>query len=245
VDVTVSTPGGTSATVTADRFFYTEAPEFGRCSALKGGAFSTGTCATAGSKAAYEWEPQLLQGAFSVAGKTASIETAGRRSISCTAVGGQGSYTGPRESAWQMTFSGCELSSQKCTSAGAGAGEVRSAGLSGTLVWEQRSTKRVALLLSPQQSGGALLAMQCGSSAVEVKGSVLVPVKSGSMLSSQTLKFTATRGIQEVSEYETATGQTVPAYLEASSASAGFERAALKLTLTQTGEEAVEINPVL
>ena len=64
--------------------------------------------------------------------------------------------------------------------------------------------RRVALLLSSQQSGGALLAMQCGSSTVEVKGSVVVPVKSGSMLSSQTLKSSATKGIQEPSEYETA-----------------------------------------
>jgi hypothetical protein len=245
VDITVTTPGGTSATVPTGRIFYTEAPEFGRCLALKGGAFSTGACATAGSKSAYEWEPQLLQSGFSVSGKAASIETVGHRSISCATVGGQGSYTGPRESSWQLTFGGCELSSQKCTSAGAAGGEVRSAGLSGTLVWEQRSSKRVALLLSSQQSGGALLAMQCGSSAVEVQGSVVVPVKSGSMLSSQTLKSSASKGIQEPSEYETATGQTVPAYLEASATSGGFERAALKLTLTQSDEEAVEINPVL
>ena len=245
VDVTVTTPGGTSATLPADRFFYTEAPEFGRCPALKGGAFSTGACAAAGSKSAYEWEPQLLQSGFGLSGKTSSIETIGHRSIACATVGGQGSYGGPRESSWQMTFSGCELSSQKCTSTGAADGEVRSAGLSGTLVWEQRSSKRVALLLSPQQSGGALLAMQCGSSAVEVKGSVVIPVKSGSMLGSQTLKFTATKGIQELSEYESSTGQLVPAYLEASAPSAGFERAALKLTLTQSNEEAVEINPVL
>ena len=72
--------------------------------------------------------------------------------------------------------------------------------------------------------------MQCGSSTVEVKGAVVVPLKSGSMLSSQTIKFAATKGVQELSEYETAAGQTGPAYLEASSATGGFERAALKLT---------------
>ena len=61
VDVTVTTAGGTSATVPADRFFYTEAPEFGRCAALKGGAFPTAACAAAGSKATFEWEPQLCR----------------------------------------------------------------------------------------------------------------------------------------------------------------------------------------
>ena len=104
----------------------------------------------------------------------------------------------------------------------------------------------MAVLLGPERGAPALLQMQCGSSAVEVKGSVLLPVKSGSMLSSQTLKFAAaSRGVQEPSEYETASGQALPAYLELGSASAGFERAALKLTLTQTDEEAVEINPVI
>ena len=57
--------------------------------------------------------------------------------------------------------------------------------------------------------------MQCGSAPWRVKGSVLLPVKSGSMLSSQTLKFAAaSRGVQEPSEYETASGQAVPAYLD-------------------------------
>ena len=248
VDITVTTAGGTSATAPADRFYFTEAPEFGRCVSLKGtGAFSTGTCLTAGSKPNYEWEPGLVRPGFTLSGATPVIETAARRTVSCATVAGQGSYPGPRESLWQMTFSGCETSSQKCSSAGAAAGEVRSAALSGAPVWEQRSTSHVALLLAAQQNGAPLLQMQCGSSSVEVKGSVLVPVKSGSMLSTQTLKFTngGGRGIQAPSEYETATGQLAPAYLEMSAAAGGLERAALKLTLTQTGEEAVEINTVL
>ena len=44
-----------------------------------------------------------------------------------------------------------------------------------------------------------------------MKGSVLVPVKSGSMASSQTLKLTtAGRGIQEPSEYESAAEKVSP-----------------------------------
>ncbi len=224
-----------------------EAPELGRCLAMKGGGvFSTATCTTSGNKAAYEWEPRLLETGFTLAATTASIETVAKRTISCAAVSGQGSYTGPRESTWQLSLSGCELSSQKCASPGASAGEVRSAALSGTLVWEQRSTKHVAVLLSPEAPGAALMQMQCGSSAVEVKGSVLVPIKSGSMASSQTLKLAiAGRGIQEPSEYESATGQVLPAYLEATSSSGGLERAALKVTLTQTDEEAIEVNPIV
>ena len=97
-----------------------EAPEFGRCVAMKGsGAFSTATCTTSGNKAAFEWEPQLLATGFTVAGGAASIETVAKSSIACTTVSGQGSYTGPREATWQLTLSGCELSSQKCTSPGA------------------------------------------------------------------------------------------------------------------------------
>ena len=82
---------------------------------------------------------------------------------------------------------------------------------------------------------------------MEVRGGVLVPVKSGSMLASQTLKFATAggRGIQGPSEYETSIGPVAFAYLEMSTAPSGFERAALKLTLTQTNEEAVEINPVI
>jgi alpha-tubulin suppressor-like RCC1 family protein len=245
VDVTVTTPGGTSATVAADRFFYTEAPEVGRCLALKGGAFATGACAAAGSKSAFEWEPQLLQSGFSLSGKAASVETVGHRIVSCLGSAGQGSYTGPRESSWQLTFSGCELSGQKCTSAGSASGEVHSANLAGALGWEQRSVKAVAMLLKPEQNGAALLAMQCGTSTVEVRGGVVVPLKSGSMFSSQAIKFAATKGVQELSEYETPAGQAVTASLEASSATGGFEQAALKVSFTQTDEEAVEINPVL
>ncbi len=246
---TASNAGGWSAatsgaTAVVVRALRREAPELGRCTALKGGAFATGACAASGSKSSFEWEPETVQGGFSLSAKTASIETIGHRIVSCTSAGGQGAYTGPRESSWQLTFAGCELAAQKCTSAGAASGELRSAALSGTLVWEQRSSKSVALLLSPEKSG-ALLAMQCGTSAVEVKGGVVVPVKSGSMVSSQTIKFAATKGVQEISEYETAAGQTASAYLEASAATTGFERAALKLALTQTNEEAVEINPVL
>ena len=245
VDVAVTTPGGTTATVTADRFFYTEAPEVGRCLALKGGAFSTGACAGAGSKSAFEWEPQLLQGGFTLSAKTASVETVGHRIVSCVSAGGQGSYTGPRESSWQLTFSGCELSAQKCTSAGAASGELRSATLAATLGWEQRPLKTVAMLLKPEQDGAAMLTMQCGTSTVEVRGGVVVPLKSGSMFSSQTVKLAGTKGVQELSQYETPGGQTVSASLEASSAAGGFERAALKVSYTQTGEEALEINPVL
>ena len=187
--------GGTSATGAADRFYFTEAPEFGRCAALKGtGAFSTGTCLTAGTKASYEWEPGLLHAGFTVAGKSPLIETVGRRTLSCAAVAGQGSYTGQRESSSQLIFSGCEMSSQKCTSTGAAGGEVRSALLSGTLVWEQRSSARIALLLGAEAAGTPLLQMQCGASAVEVRGAVVVPVKSGAMLSSQTLKFATAGG---------------------------------------------------
>jgi alpha-tubulin suppressor-like RCC1 family protein len=246
VDVTVTTLGGTSAAAAADRFYYTEAPEFGRCVAMKPtGSFSNGSCTAPAAKSAFEWEPGLLHAGLTISSRNApSFETVGRRTISCTAASGQGAFDGPRELAEQMTFSGCESSAQKCFSAGAAAGEIRTAGLTATLVWEARSTSSVALLVSAEKAGEPLLKMQCGASAVEVKGSLLVPVKESVMASSQVLKFAAVRGIQEPSEYEGASGK-VKAYLEASFSGGPFERTGLKAAVTQAGEEAVEINPVV
>ena len=207
VDVTVTTPGGTTATVPATASSTPKRPELGRCAALKGGAFPTAACAAAGSKATFEWEPELAAERLQPRRQSAQHRN-GRPPHHLLHVRGRAGrlHRAPRI-LLAADLRGLRTVGPEVHLGGRPERGSPQRGLTGTLVWEQRASKSVALLLSPEKSG-ALLAMQCGTSAVEVKGGVVVPVKSGSMLSSQTIKFAATKGVQEISEYETPAGQT-------------------------------------
>ncbi len=244
VNVTVATPGGTSATGAGSQFLYEQAPEFGRCQSVTAGtgAYSGASCDTKSSRGSYEWEPALARTGIELgdgAGEV-KLESASKKLVSCSGVQGSGSYRAPNAQAETIVLTGCEYSKAKCSSAGAGAGEVRSVALLATLAWEQEQ-KKVLLLFAPEGAGEALWSMRCAGTSITVKGSALVAPSTGKMLATQSLKFKTSKGKQAPSEYEGAKGQVVSG-LEASFNGEAYESIGLVGTVVQTSEESVEID---
>jgi hypothetical protein len=247
VHITVTTPYGaihTSASNGASAFKYisTEAPEFGRCvKVAKGtGKFSNGACTTEKAESSFEWFPGVSSAHFTLGGEAGLIETVGKTKVTCAAASGAGSYKGTKElSGVTIAFSGCESGGQKCTTSGAAEGEIQTSSLEGELGWKNREGQSVALDLAGEAAPFAQFT--CGTTAVIVRGSVIVPVKSNKMQLSTSLKYEATKGKQKPEEF-----QELPKdVLEASFGGATFEQTGLTVTLTQTNEEEVEVNAAI
>ena len=248
VHVVVTTPSGTipnsSLTGAVSRYSYVKsaAPEFGRCVKVAKGAgkFSNAVCTTEKAEGSYEWVPGTVKSHFTLAGaETATLETVTKTKITCTAQSGSGQYSGTKEVAnVVLKLTGCVLGTQKCTSSGAAVGEVVTNGLEGSLGWQEFETGSAALDLQATGGGGPIASFICGGTLVAIQGSVVVPVKANKMLESTTLKFTQSKGKQKPEQLE---GEPIDV-LETSFFGGGFEQTGLGVTLTQTSEEAVEIN---
>ncbi len=224
-----------------------EPPELGRCVSVAAGhgRFSSSKCSSEGGKGTYEWEPGAAKAHVSLSGGAVKLETATNKLITCTGSSGEGSYGAFKElTDVTLTFTGCQTTAGKCSSAGAAAGEVRAATLLGTLVWTSKASKQVAWELAPS-AGAPVLEMQCATTAVEVSGSLLVPVKTDKAGASSSLAFKASKGVQKPDEYEAAEGGTLKSTLEASFGAVKAEPIGLTTTLTLTGEEAIQISTTI
>jgi alpha-tubulin suppressor-like RCC1 family protein len=251
VHVVVTTPSGTipnsSLTSVVSRYSYVKsaAPELGRCVKVAKGAgkFSNAVCTTEKAEGSYEWVPGTVKSHFTLAGaETATLETVTKTKITCTAQSGSGEYNGTKEVAnVVLKLTGCVLGTQKCTSSGATVGEVVTNGLEGSLGWQEFETSSAALDLQATGGGGPIASFICGGTVVAIQGSVVVPVKANKMVESTTLKFAQSKGKQKPEQLE---GEPIDV-LETSFFGGGFEQTGLGVTLTQTNEEAVEINAVV
>ena len=222
-------------------------PEFGRCLPVAAGKgkFSSSKCTTLGGKGVDEWSPGAGKGGVTLSGAAIKLETPAKTVVSCKSSSGKGQHaSGYGLEALSLTLSGCELAHKVCTSMGATPGEVRASSLTGLLVWEKKASKKAALDVS-RSGGGTLLAFECTGEAVEVKGSVLVAVKTGKASLTNALKFKESKGLQKPSEYETTEGAKVKDALEARFAGGSFEAIGLSGTVTLTSEEALEVNPTI
>ena len=145
-----------------------------------------------------------------------------------------------------MTLTGCQKStaSETCKTAGAAAGEIVTDALRGSLGITEASKlgmakNKLGIDLRPIH-GEAVFAATCGSTAVTVTGSVIVPVKTNKMAATQSLKFAASKGIQKLTKFE---GLPVD-HLSAQIGAAPNEEAGLTLTTTLGAGEAFEVNSV-
>ncbi len=240
-----------------DQTFATAAPpEFGRCVKVAKsvtGNFATATCTSAATplKHGFEWEPgPPPKSKFTTKNKPATainLTTTGKQEIVCTEQSGTGDYTGTKTvGSVVMTFAGCEMEGSKCASAGAEEGDLTTNPLEGTLGVEKTSSEgptknKIALDLFPAGDTGPVMEFTCGLTAVIVRGSVLAPVKSNSMLLSMTVKYVAKTGKQKPEKFE---GQLADV-LETAFVERGFIQTGLTLTTVQTNEEKIEINPVV
>jgi IPT/TIG domain/Subtilase family len=247
VDVTVTTPEGTSAANPGDRFSYSFAyPELGRCTrTAKGlGAYRNATCTLQRAGGSYAWTPGVAKNAFSGHGGKSSLETVGRRKIECAAQAVSGAYAGTRElEGVVIALTGCQMrQTGACTSAGAATGEIRTSTLQGELQWQSRAARKVVLDLAPAEVSGPFASFACATVPVLVRGSVLAAVKADRMALTLAPKYFAWHGVQSPASYETPSG-SVGDVLEMSVAEGAFEQAGLTVAAaTQTGEEALEIN---
>jgi len=141
-----------------------------------------------------------------------------------------------------LKLTGCALAGAKCSSAAAPAGEIVSRSLEGALGVEQlgasESKDKLGLDLVPTGGAGAVMEFSCGSTAVAVRGSVIVPLEANKMATSSALEFKASKGKQKPESF--AGGPTD--VLEASFAGAPYEAIGLTLAGTQASEEAVEVS---
>jgi hypothetical protein len=234
-----------------DRTFNTlsYAPEFGRCveTAPRAGRYANSICTKWGSGAHHEWHSQAPGAHFTLKLATGivALETVKRWRVTCKAATGAGEYSGRKTlGGIVLSFTGCEHLGEPCTSVLATEGEIVTDPLEGVLGVERlgttSATNKIGLELHAAAEGGVLMEFACGITAVALRGGVIAPVAANRMLTSTTLKYSASRGTQRPERF---LGEPA-AILEASFGGGTFERAGLALVATQLNSEAVETNSV-
>ena len=144
--ITVTVGGVTSLKVKLDVFRYLpeSPPELGRCAKVAKGAGKYGSgCAVHQSAGSFEWMPEAIKRGFSSSGGKSVLETVGKTQIVCSATQTSGEYSGSKQVAnVTLTLTGCEMRGARCSSAGAGEGEVRIEALEGMLGWNVEERER-------------------------------------------------------------------------------------------------------
>ncbi len=188
------------------------APELGRCvNAPKAGTLYTGhyvdkTCNTkasaqeisSGGKAnKYEWEagPGATDSMYTIKGKGGQITTR-RFPVTCKKTVGKGQILGTLTVETKFTFAGCGLGhkTEECHSSGAGAGEIETGNLLGTIV--ENAGKEILIEYEPKPGEEPWLKFECAPKdrpKVEVEG--LVAAKSTGLTN-----VSSKKGLIEASE---------------------------------------------
>jgi hypothetical protein len=234
-------------------------PEFGRCvkafhlkegtTTYYYGGYTTAGCTERSSTRTgkYEWEEGVATSGFTIPLKLGPVvlENVNRTKLTCTGESGTGAITG-RKTVGEvvLTFTGCEVGGQKCTTSGLAEGEMRTNGLEGALGLDSQTetlgkvTNHIGIDLFPAGKSGAALEYACGGGEPQaLAGSIIAPVISNKMQTSSTLKFSQSAGLQKPEAFEGGPQDVLR--------SAIGEQVGLALNATLHTEEAVEINGVL
>jgi Fibronectin type III domain len=234
-----------------------EGPEFGRCVKAPAqregmltfyeGGFTTANCLEASSThtGRFEWHAGVVSPGFTTAIKPttlAKLEAVDKAKVTCTGESSTGEITGPKTVGNVLIkFSGCESAGAKCTTAGLVEGELETTNLEGVLGIERvtfkegKEIRHVALALYPTGHGGPVLEYTCaGGGPTTLAGSLMAPVTAGKMLTTTTLKFSATAGKQKPERFEGGAQEVLT--------NAFGEQVGLTVGSTQSNEEAIEIN---
>ncbi|HTZ65687.1 MAG TPA: hypothetical protein VMB51_16425 [Solirubrobacteraceae bacterium] len=240
--------------------FKEEAPEIGRCLKLTGGRFKEGNCKTAAKGAKeekYEWYPafgpnakgeeQVIEPAqrfYTAAWKEGTairLETVNGEGVVCKTQTSEGEYTGPKTNRnYNIVFTGCEASGVTCISTNpkaANHGEIRVKELDGTIGIEKlgatSAKDKLANVLKPME-GEVLTEFECSGLKFVVKGEVMEPIKTNTMLTAQTIKFTATKGKQKPEKFATDPAGTKRVLFTKNSKLEEFFQSGQTLTTIQT-----------
>ena len=225
-------------------------PELGRCvkaaTAGHGNYYDSACISETGRKpeGKYEWLPGPgAASKFKGVSKTMKLETVGHTKITCTASSSEGEYTGVKTLTDSLKLTGCHTGSattgKACQSSGAGAGEIQTSTLSGSIDFIKENflptLPVIGVDLKPA-SGSTLATIECGGSPQSLTGSVIAPITVvDKMKTSFKVKATAAGGVQTPEAFEEASNDTL---------SLGGEGAGLNGAITQTNEEAVEVKGI-
>ncbi|MDQ6811338.1 MAG: IPT/TIG domain-containing protein [Actinomycetota bacterium] len=257
VDVTVTTPEGTSLLKAADRYTYTAAPEFGTCVKVTSGTggYGSSNCTVAGGTKTYEWYPgfggskPLVKTHYKTKAKelpAPALEIEGGPKIICKGETSGGEFSGPKTIAQvTVTLTGCHLELSNCQSTGAKEGEVVSNTLAGELGIVKKSIEgpvknQIGVDLKPAV-GVTMFEFTCGLTTVSIQGSVIVETHVNSMVNTIELKYTAPKTVQKPSRFEGGP----PDVFETSLNGGLFHKSGWTATTIQSNEEKLEINTVV
>jgi hypothetical protein len=231
-------------------------PEVGRCVKVAAGTgnFTSGTCTKQKAKTEFEWIPGVAKGKFTSKGGVGQLTTLNGTTVVCKAQSSGGEYSGTKlVGGVVVKFTGCESAGFRCATAGAGEGEIVTNPLEGKIGIEKRYfnlekkevplKNTIALDLFPTAADkGLYVTFNCGASLhITVGGSVLVPLKpTNKMISSITLKYVATKGVQKPENFEGEPADVLISEINGKKP----EQSGITITSTQTGEEAAELNTV-
>lgn len=133
-----------------------------------------------------------------------------KKLVQCAASTGEGEITGPRSTVSNYTFTGCVTGTEKCESTGASEGEIKTGPIDGELVYIDQARRQVGIVLDP--NAGTYIAFECEGISAEGRGPFLAPV---SPTNTEATAFAAilsqSESAQTPDEYETLTGEKVPA----------------------------------
>ena len=223
-------------------------PELGRCVKVTAGTgkFSSATCVKEKKAGSYEWQPGAVKNKFKTTGGTGKLETLNGTTVTCVTEESGGEFNSPKTvSGVVVKFTGCKSAGITCNTEGAKESEIVTNQLEGKIGFEKRelvATKsKVALDLLPiAADGGLYVTFNCGISLhITVGGSVLVPLKpTNKMLSTLTLKYSATKGHQKPEHFEGEPDDVLVTEINGKKP----EQSGITISSTQTAEEPLEVS---
>lgn len=231
------------------------APEYGRCLKAEkigktyNGGFADAKCTKASETKTgkFKWVPGAEKAEFTSSGGVGVLTQVSGAGVECQKETSNGHFVpgnNKEEAGVIVKFTGCKSLEFPCTTEGAASGELITNELEGIVGWANKALKKTDLKLYPAKSvsSGLFIEFHCASLVVKVRGKVLAPIKNDKMTSTETLKFVASKGIQNPDEWEESKGLTI---LEASFKGGPFEQAGQQITSTVTGAEKLELNAVV
>lgn len=230
------------------------APEYGRCikkAKAEGKGYTSSKCTVVGegTKAKYEWLPGAVKRKFTTSGGTGKLETVTGQTVVCEKEFSTGEFsaTNFKQETTAVHFTGCKADGLPCTTEGLKEGELETRELLGEVGIE--TGKKTDLELRPGPTAkGLFIAFNCSTLKIEVRahpfegGGILVPIKNDAMKTTETLKYTAKKGVQKQTKWANSSeGQ----FLESNFAGTGWVQAAQVITSVVTTEEPLELNLVV
>ncbi len=165
-------------------------------------------------------------------------------SVHCSGVSSTGVIGTPQAALLSFTFTGCSASEldgpTPCQTPGASLGEIVTGNVEATLVYTDKATREVGVLINP--GGASFASYECAGALVQTRGSVigaLTPVNE--QTSAFKLRFSQTLGVQQPIKYEKEDGEQGRAVLEGAVNGGSFHQLGIGLIDSVTSAEAGEV----